>query len=239
MDLKQILGGAQVPNLSGEGSTNPASAFSHLTPLIPDALPNKDGQDPIPVTNETDVKIYNVVATVNLKCQLDLKHIATYVRNAEYNPRRFAAAIVRILEPKATALVFRTGKMVVTGAANEDDCLRAARRFCRILQKVKCPVRFTDFKVENIVGVTNVGFSIDLEALHVRHSKFAQYEPELFPGLIYRIHEPKVCLLIFVTGRVVCTGAKSREAIYSGLGKIRPVLNDFKARAPPKDLTKQ
>ncbi|KAL0244200.1 hypothetical protein GEMRC1_008285 [Eukaryota sp. GEM-RC1] len=215
---------------AGQPSTS-HNHTTHLSPLNPDLLPLDDSSVSI---KPSEVKIYNVVATVNLKCSLDLKHIASYVRNAEYNPRRFAAAIVRIMEPKATALMFRTGKMVITGASNEEDCHRAARRFCRILQKVKCPVSFSDFKIENIVGVSKMGYCIDLEALHMRHHKFAQYEPELFPGLVYRLLEPKVCLLIFVTGRIVITGARTRDAIYLALEKMAPVLNEFKTSTKPK-----
>ncbi|KAL0248572.1 hypothetical protein GEMRC1_003808 [Eukaryota sp. GEM-RC1] len=216
---------------SSERPTTSHSHNTHLSPLNPELLPLDDSSVNI---KPSEVKIYNVVATVNLKCGLDLKHIASYVRNAEYNPRRFAAAIVRIMEPKATALIFRTGKMVITGASNEEDCHRAARRFARILQKVKCPVSFSDFKVENIVGVSKMGYSIDLEALHQRHHKFAHYEPELFPGLVYKLLDPKVCLLIFVTGKIVITGAKTRDSIYLALEKLAPVLHEFKATAKPR-----
>lgn len=78
----------------------------------------------------------NIVSTVNLSCKLDLKKIALYARNAEYNPKRFAAVIMRIREPRTTALIFSSGKMVCTGAKSEQDSRLAARKYARIIQKL-------------------------------------------------------------------------------------------------------
>lgn len=78
----------------------------------------------------------NIVSTVNLNCKLDLKKIALHARNAEYNPKRFAAVIMRIREPRTTALIFSSGKMVCTGAKSEEDSRLAARKYARIIQKL-------------------------------------------------------------------------------------------------------
>jgi transcription initiation factor TFIID TATA-box-binding protein len=169
-----------------------------------------------------------MVATVNLGCKLDLKQIALHARNSEYNPKRFAAVIMRIKEPKTTALVFASGKMVCTGARSEDDATLAARKFAKIIQKLDNPVVFKDFKIQNIVGSCDVKFPIRLEGLSYTHQMFSSYEPELFPGLIYRMKSPKVVLLIFVSGKVVLTGAKKREEIYEAFETIYPVLQQFR-----------
>merc|ERR1719393_151791 len=92
--------------------------------------------------------LQNVVATVNLGCKLDLKVIALQARNSEYNPKRFAAVIMRIREPKTTALIFSSGKMVVTGAKSEEAARTAARKYARIIQKLDFPARFADFKIQ-------------------------------------------------------------------------------------------
>lgn len=134
----------------------------------------------------------NIVATVNLDCRLDLKTIALHARNAEYNPKRFAAVIMRIREPKTTALIFASGKMVVTGAKSEDDSKLASRKYARIIQKLGFNAKFTDFKIQNIVGSCDIKFPIRLEGLAARHHMFSSYEPELFPGLIYRMMKPKI-----------------------------------------------
>ncbi|KAG8831321.1 TATA-box-binding protein [Serendipita sp. 399] len=172
--------------------------------------------------------LQNIVATVNLGTRLDLKTIAMHARNAEYNPKRFAAVIMRIREPKTTALIFASGKMVVTGAKSEDDSRLASRKYARIIQKLGFDAKFTEFKIQNIVGSCDVKFPIRLEGLHYGHGKFSSYEPELFPGLIYRMLKPKVVLLIFVSGKIVLTGAKVREEIYTAFNVIYPVLREFK-----------
>lgn len=172
--------------------------------------------------------LQNIVATVNLSARLDLKTIALHARNAEYNPKRFAAVIMRIREPKTTALVFASGKMVVTGAKSEDDSRLASRKYARIIQKLGFNAKFTDFKIQNIVGSCDIKFPIRLEGLASRHHTFSSYEPELFPGLIYRMMKPKIVLLIFVSGKIVLTGAKVREEIYQAFELIYPVLQDFR-----------
>lgn len=110
--------------------------------------------------------IHNVVATASLGCKLDLKQVALTARNAEYNPRRFAAVIMRIRDPKSTALVFKSGKLVVTGTKSEADARLAARKFGRIIVKIGfTEARFTKFKVENLVATFKVPFPIHLEQL--------------------------------------------------------------------------
>uniref|UniRef100_A0A8C3QBK4 TATA-box binding protein n=1 Tax=Geospiza parvula TaxID=87175 RepID=A0A8C3QBK4_GEOPR len=147
----------------------------------------------------------NIVSTVNLACKLDLKNIALHARNAEYNPKRFAAVIMRIRQPRTTALIFSSGKMVCTGAKSEEQSRLAARKYARVVQKLGFPAKFLDFKIQNMVGSCDVRFPIRLEmesvSPHVRG-----YEPELFPGLVYRMVKPRIVLLIFVSGKVVLTG---------------------------------
>uniref|UniRef100_A0ACD5TNZ3 Uncharacterized protein n=1 Tax=Avena sativa TaxID=4498 RepID=A0ACD5TNZ3_AVESA len=157
--------------------------------------------------------LQNIVSTVNLDCRLDLKQIALQARNAEYNPKRFAAVIMRIRDPKTTALIFASGKMVCTGAKSEEHSKLAARK---------------DFKIQNIVASCDVKFPIRLEGLAYSHGAFSSYEPELFPGLIYRMKQPKIVLLVFVSGKIVLTGAKVRDEIYAAFENIYPVLTEYR-----------
>ena len=163
-------------------------------------------------------------------CKLDLKTIALKARNAEYNPKRFAAVIMRIREPKTTALIFSSGKMVVTGAKDETQARNAARKFTRIIQKIDFPAKFSDFKIQNLVASVDVKFPIRLEGLAQNHFTFSSYEPEVFPGLIYRMMNPKVALLIFVSGKLVLTGARTRDDIKRAYEKIYPVLKEFEKK---------
>jgi transcription initiation factor TFIID TATA-box-binding protein len=215
----------QTPSLPTPHHPSPFAVPSTPAPI--DApTPSRD-QNPYMVAGITPI-LQNIVATVNLDCRLDLKTIALHARNAEYNPKRFAAVIMRIRDPKTTALIFASGKMVVTGAKSEDDSKLASRKYARIIQKLGFPAKFTDFKIQNIVGSCDVKFPIRLEGLAYSHGHFSSYEPELFPGLIYRMVKPKIVLLIFVSGKIVLTGAKVREEIYQAFQNIYPVLQEFR-----------
>jgi transcription initiation factor TFIID TATA-box-binding protein len=117
--------------------------------------------------------------------------------------------------------------MVVTGAKSEDDSKLASRKYARIIQRLGCNARFTDFKIQNIVGSCDINFPIRLEGLASRHHMFSSYGPELFPGLIYRMMKLKVVFLIFVSGNLVLTGSKIHEEMYQASELIYPVLSDF------------
>merc|ERR1711934_389853 len=161
------------------------------------------------------------------------KNIALQARNSEYNPKRFAAVIMRIRDPKTTALIFTSGKMVCTGAKSEEQSRLAARKYARIVQKLGYPAKFQDFRIQNIVGSCDVQFPIRLEGLAYAHGVYSSYEPELFPGLIYRMVKPKVVLLIFVSGKIVLTGAKVRQDTYDAFENIYPVLKTFEKPTQP------
>ncbi|XP_034289325.1 TATA box-binding protein-like 2 [Pantherophis guttatus] len=210
-----------------ENAIEPSSDFSGTCPSIAPIAP----MTPVNPTSEASgivPQLQNIVATVNLACKLDLKNIALHARNAEYNPKRFAAVIMRIREPRTTALIFSSGKMVCTGAKSEEQSRLAARKYARVVQKLGFPAKFLDFKIQNMVGSCDVRFPIRLEGLVLTHQQFSSYEPELFPGLIYRMVKPRIVLLIFVSGKVVLTGAKDRSEIYEAFENIYPILKGFK-----------
>ncbi|AWP15919.1 putative TATA box-binding protein-like protein 2 isoform 2 [Scophthalmus maximus] len=193
----------QGASTSGMGTS--ASPFCPMTPMTPMT----------PVTERSGIipQLQNIVSTVNLCCPLDLKFIALQARNAEYNPKRFAAVIMRIREPRTTALIFSSGKMVCTGAKSEEQSRLAARKYARVVQKLGFPARFMDFKIQNMVASCDVFFPIRLEGLVLTHQQFSSYEPELFPGLIYRMVKPRIVLLIFVSGKVVLTGNETLHVV--------------------------
>ena len=124
--------------------------------------------------------------------------------------------------------------MVVTGAKSEEAARNAARKYARIIQKLDFPVLFTDFAIQNMVGSCDVRFPVRLEGLAYKHSHYSSYEPELFPGLIYRMVQPKIVLLIFVSGKIVLTGGKVRNEIYSAFEQIYPVLQEFRKTEQPE-----
>jgi transcription initiation factor TFIID TATA-box-binding protein len=174
------------------------------------------------------IKLTNIVATVNLGMQLELQKIAHSIKNAEYNPTRFQAVIMRISQPRATSLLFRSGKLIVTGAKTQHESLNAAKKFIAILQKVGCAVALNDFKIQNITATLDLGFPIRLEGFLYSHAANSTYEPELFPGLVYRMTSPKIVLLIFVSGKIVLTGAKTTDAIVEAAQDIHGKLLEFR-----------
>lgn len=182
-----------------------------------------------------DPKLQNVVATFNLGCRVDLDLLASQARNAEYNKKRFAAVVVRIRDPRTTALIFASGRVVVTGAKSEDDSKLASRKFARIVQKLGFQAKFREWKIQNIVGSCDSKMLIRLEGLHKAHRNFASYEPETFPGLVYKMYQQegltnKVVLLVFAKGKIVITGAKTRDQLYKTWRKMYPVLEQFQIR---------
>ncbi|KAK6221201.1 tata-binding protein [Colletotrichum tabaci] len=131
---------------------------------------------------------------------------------------------MRIREPKTTALIFASDKMVVTGAKTQRDAWAACRKFSQTLQKPGFPTEIADFKIQNIVSSFDCKFPIRLEGIAVAKFGSVSYEPELYPGLVYRLQAPKVVVLMFASGKVVLTGAKSKDDISGAFDAIRPWL---------------
>ncbi|PSR81929.1 hypothetical protein PHLCEN_2v6224, partial [Hermanssonia centrifuga] len=173
---------SQSPTLVGSSQSlaGPSTPGPSAVPATPAPLTLE--QQHITAVEGIVPTLQNIVATVNLDCRLDLKTIALHARNAEYNPKRFAAVIMRIRDPKTTALIFASGKMVVTGAKSEDDSRLASRKYARIIQKLGFDAKFSEFKIQNIVGSCDVKFPIRLEGLAYSHGQFSSYEPEVLIG---------------------------------------------------------
>ena len=161
-----------------------------------------------------DFELQNVVATFNLGVDyIDLRAIALEKPFIEYNPHKFAAASLRIRSPRTTALAFASGNMVCTGAKTEIESRFAGRKYVRIMQKHGIPVSFRDFKIQNIVASAEIPHALKLVELSKAYGPYVSYEPDLFPGLVFRTTAPKLVFLIFRSGKVVITGAKCREEI--------------------------
>ncbi|XP_076012199.1 TATA-box-binding protein-like [Genypterus blacodes] len=173
-------------------------------------------------------QLHNIVSTVNLGCELDLKSIALRAKDAEFQSEPFARVIMTMQEPKRTACIFSSGKMVCTGAKSEEQSRLSARKFACVVQTLGFPAKFLDFKIQNMVGSCDVKFPIRLEVLALFHHQFSIYEPELFPGLIYKMTTPRITFTIFASGKVSMTGAKMRAEMYEAFKNIHPILKCFR-----------
>ena len=161
-----------------------------------------------------EANIANVVCTADFYgCFDDLAELARKIQVAEYNETSFAAMIIRLKKPVTTALIFNTGKAVITGADSTYAARTAAMKYAKILLKKGIPVNYNNFYIQNIVAYANCGFQLKLDLLATHHRMNAHYIGNLFPGLVFRIKSPKVVFLVYLSGKVVITGAKYKMHI--------------------------
>jgi len=176
------------------------------------------------MANKYKVVIQNVVATASLGTKIDLIAIMKNFRNVEYRPKKFPGLVFRLKRPKTATLIFTTGKMVCTGAKSEKMARSAVRKVVRELKKAGFIInKFPDVVIQNMVASAHLGGGADLEvAADILDN--IMYEPEQFPGSVYRMDEPKVVILIFSSGSIVITGAKSEEQVHEAAEKIHGIL---------------
>jgi len=173
---------------------------------------------------QTETCIQNVVASAAFNHSVDLGAIVKAFPHVEYRPEVFPGLAFRLKKPKTCTLIFDTGSMVCTGAKSEREAKRAIRKVARELKKAGIIIiGKPEIKIQNIVASGSLGSPIDLEELcmqiHVGGS--LMYEPEQFPGAIYRMDSPHVVFLIFSNGKIVCVGAKKEEEIYEAAKNLR------------------
>ena len=172
------------------------------------------------------VAIVNVVASASIKEQLDLNEIAKKFPDTEYHPEQFPGLVFRLKVPKTATLVFRTGKMVCTGSTSEELAVKAVNIVVTKLRnggiKIKKDAVIT---VQNIVSSINLGGKISLEKA-ARTLPRSMYEPEQFPGVIHRMIDPKTVILLFASGKLVCTGAKTEKDVYRSVHNLHSMLEE-------------
>ncbi len=173
-----------------------------------------------------EANIENIVATVILDHGLDLNLIEARIVDVEYNPDQFPGLIYRMRNPRVTALIFKSGKMVVTGTKSINELVYAVKRLLKNLQEHGIEIRGRPkIQIQNIVASANLHVNVDLEkAAFVLPG--SMYEPDQFPGLIYRMDKPRVVLLIFSSGKMVITGAKRENEVYEAVEKIYTILKE-------------
>lgn len=175
---------------------------------------------------EATIKIENVVASATLNQKVDLNAIVKSFPGVEYRPEQFPGLVFRLKKPKTATLIFNSGKMVCTGAKSEKEAKRAVLKVIRELKRNGIViVSKPELKIQNIVASGNLYGKIDLEKCAYTLEK-TMYEPEQFPGLIYRMAEPKVVILLFASGKLVCTGAKQEGDVYESVEKLHAKLED-------------
>ena len=175
---------------------------------------------------KAQVNIENVVASATLNQRVDLNAVVKGYPGVEYRPEQFPGLVFRLKRPKTATLIFNSGKMVCTGAKSEKESRRAVMKVIKELKKSGIIIiGKPELKIQNIVASADLGGTIDLEKSAYDLGR-TMYEPEQFPGLIYRMDDPKVVILLFASGKLVCTGAKHEEDVYEAVDKLHQKLEE-------------
>ncbi|RLG48578.1 MAG: TATA-box-binding protein [Thermoproteota archaeon] len=173
---------------------------------------------------EPDISIQNVVSSADIRQKLDLNEIKEKIEGANYEPDKFPGLVLKLKEPKAALLVFSSGKFVCTGTKSVRESSEAIHKAISLMNSkgikiVNKPL----IKAENIVASAKLHVKVDIERL-ARNEPNTLYEPEQFPGLIYRMDDPPVVFLVFASGSLVCTGAKKESDVKRAVYKLREIL---------------
>ena len=172
------------------------------------------------------INVENVVASATLNQKVDLNAVVKSYPGVEYRPEQFPGLVYRLKRPKTATLIFNSGKMVCTGAKSEKEARRAVMKVVKELKRGGIIIiSKPELKIQNIVASASLGGMIDLEKAAYTLGK-TMYEPEQFPGLIYRMEEPKVVILLFASGKLVCTGAKKEQDVYDAVHKLHEILEE-------------
>ena len=172
------------------------------------------------------ISIEIVVASAKLNQKVDLNAVLKGYPGVEYRPEQFPGLVFRLKRPKTATLIFSSGKMVCTGAKSEKESRRAVMKVVKELKRGGIIIiSKPELKIQNIVASGILGGLIDLEKAAFTLGK-TMYEPEQFPGLIYRMDEPKVVILLFASGKLVCTGAKKEQDVYDAVQKLHVLLEE-------------
>jgi|TARA_B100001971_G_C18238578_1_gene569116 transcription initiation factor TFIID TATA-box-binding protein len=170
-----------------------------------------------------DVKLQNIVATTTLWQDIPLIKLAETLPNTEYNPEQFPGLVMRIKEPKTSALIFSSGKVVCTGAKSMLKVKDSIRAIIKNIEKISIRIKvdkvLKEIKVQNMVASGSIGMDLNLNSLAMTLEN-TEYEPEQFPGLVFKLSGTNATFLLFSNGKIVCTGTKSEKKLHEAVDKL-------------------
>lgn len=176
-----------------------------------------------------EMKIENVVASATLSAKIPLNQVVAHLPGTEYEPEQFPGLVYRMEDPKAASLIFNSGKIVCTGANSPEGAKKAINKVLEGVREAGVDVdEVTDITIQNIVASAQLDSNLRLNeiAFTLRN---AEYEPEQFPGLVYRIEDPDAAFLLFGSGKIVCTGGRSIEDVKEAVKKVEKKLEEIDA----------
>jgi len=176
-----------------------------------------------------EVKVENIVASTSFAEKLDLDVIAQALEEAEYEPEQFPGLVYRLNNPKTATLLFRSGAANCTGAKNIEDVKTTIKIIAEKLEKIGVKVhKNPEIVIQNIVATSDLGGELNLSEVAVSLGlENVEYEPEQFPGLVYRVREPRVAMLLFGSGKIVCAGARKIEDVSLAVNNLSKELSSL------------
>ena len=193
---------------------------------------------------EDSLKVQNIVATTSLEKEVSLSKLARTQPNTEYNPETFPGLVLRIKKPKSAVLVFSSGNLVCTGVKSIAQVREVIDQVIKQLKKIGVHVTIKPkINVQNIVASGSINLDLNLNTLSLELEN-TEYEPEQFPGLVYKLTDPTATFLLFSNGKLVCTGTKNKEQLEGSMRQlnknVRAALKRLKesagqAPAPEKE----
>src|SRR3989338_3098555 len=184
------------------------------------------------ITSKKEITIVNIVISSSLEKDIPLEKMAATLPNTEYNPEQFPGLVLRIKEPKTSALIFSSGKIVCTGARTLEDVEKSIQSIIKSLKKLNIHVTIKpEITVQNIVASGSIGMDLNLNVLGLKLPN-TEYEPEQFPGLVHKLKGTNATFLLFSNGKIVCTGTKTEQAVNDATDKL--IENLKKVSAPTK-----
>jgi len=173
--------------------------------------------------------ITNMVASASLGLELDLFQLAEKIEGIEYEPEQFPGAILKFDDPKASLLIFKNGKIVCVGCKKRETIEKTVDKVKKLLlpyaQKILTNKK-PQIEITNIVAAAELGLNLDLYKIAYKLDN-VEYEPEQFPGAILKFKKPKVSLLLFKNGKVICAGAKNEDEIRKALKMAKSMLKGY------------
>src|SRR3990167_4298967 len=183
---------------------------------------------------KSDLKIQNIVATTSLGKPVSLTKLARTHSNTEYNPEQFPGLVLRVKEPKSAVLVFSSGNLVCTGTKSVAQVKQVIDAV--IKQIAKIGVKITNkpkITVQNIVASGSIDLNLNLNVLALQLEN-TEYEPEQFPGLVYKLTEPTATFLLFSNGKLVCTGTKNKQQLEESMRQLKKKTREVANRLKEK-----
>ena len=178
----------------------------------------------MPKRPKWEIKIQNIVASSSLEKDIPLIKLAEALPNTEYNPEQFPGLVMRIKEPKTSALIFSSGKIVCTGAKSMAKVKESVRKIIQNVEKIRVKITVDPkIAVQNMVASGSVGMDLNLNSLALDLEN-TEYEPEQFPGLVYKLPGTRATFLLFSNGKIVCTGTRSESKLREAVDMLVKVL---------------